>query len=488
MRRRARPSPGPPANALHRCHPRIPAAPSPSTARWCRPCLFLGTRRQLHLAMDRTTCSMPSSPRRARPVPMPPTRSWSSATSLGLSWRLGALEELERKDAREIGLRVLVGRRVATTSTNRADRATLRGHGRGRGGRRPAAAGGPLGRPGGAGRARPRLARPRPRRPGRALAGQSAGRGRRRRGCRPRRAGRHQFRRRARPPGRASRVTLAASNGFRGSLPAHPPRPRRHRAGRHRHGMQRDYEYRQATHRADLPAPESIGRVAGERAARRVDPRKVATTRVPVVYEPRAAAGLLRHLASAIGGEAVAAGRSFLKDRLGQPVFAPGITIIDDPLRRRGLASRPFDGEGIAGRPAQAGRRRRAHHLAARPRQRAPARARQHRPCQPLRCGARQPVGDQPDAGARALAARGADGRHRPGLLRHRADGHGRQHRDRRLQPRRLRLLDRERRARLPGERGHDRRQPRRDVRRLVPARTSRSAAAPTRRPCGSTA
>jgi PmbA protein len=70
-----------------------------------------------------------------------------------------------------------------------------------------------------------------------------------------------------------------------------------------------------------------------------------------VVYEPRAAAGLLRHFASAIGGEAVAAGRSFLKDRLGQAVFDPMVTIIDDPLRPRGLASRPFDGEGIAGTP-----------------------------------------------------------------------------------------------------------------------------------------
>ena len=147
----------------------------------------------------------------------------------------------------------------------------------------------------------------------------------------------------------SSRVTLAASNGFRGSY------------SRTRHGlgatvlagtgtaMQRDYEYRQATHRADLPSPESIGREAGERAARRVGPRKVATMRVPVVYAPRAAAGLLRHLAGAIGGDAVATGRSFLKERLGRPVFGGGITVIDDPLRPRGLASRPFDGEGIAG-------------------------------------------------------------------------------------------------------------------------------------------
>jgi PmbA protein len=68
-----------------------------------------------------------------------------------------------------------------------------------------------------------------------------------------------------------------------------------------------------------------------------------------VVYEPRAASGLLRHLATAIGGEAIATGRSFLTGRLGQQVFAAGVTIVDDPLRPRGAASRPFDGEGIGG-------------------------------------------------------------------------------------------------------------------------------------------
>ena len=71
---------------------------------------------------------------------------------------------------------------------------------------------------------------------------------------------------------------------------------------------------------------------------------------MPVVYDPRVARGLVGHLAGAINGAAIARGTSFLKDKLGQRIFARGITIIDDPHRPRGLRSKPFDGEGIANR------------------------------------------------------------------------------------------------------------------------------------------
>jgi len=114
-------------------------------------------------------------------------------------------------------------------------------------------------------------------------------------------------------------------------------------------GMERDYDYSSAIHGADLEAPETIGRSAGERAVKRLNPRKVTTRRVPVVYDPRVAGSLVGHLASAINGAAIARGTSFLKDKLGAKVFADGIVIIDDPLRRRGLRSRPFDAEGVAG-------------------------------------------------------------------------------------------------------------------------------------------
>jgi len=114
--------------------------------------------------------------------------------------------------------------------------------------------------------------------------------------------------------------------------------------------MERDYDYSSAVHAADLEAPEAIGRSAGERAVKRLNPRKVSTTKVPVVYAPRAAGSLVGALASAINGAAIARGTSFLKDRLGEQIFARGVTIIDDPLRRRGLHSHPFDAEGVAGK------------------------------------------------------------------------------------------------------------------------------------------
>ena len=114
-------------------------------------------------------------------------------------------------------------------------------------------------------------------------------------------------------------------------------------------GMEQDYDFSSALHGADLASPAEIGRSAGERAVRRLNPRKVATKRVPVVFDPRVAGSLVSHLASAINGSAIARKTSFLKDRLGESIFAPGISVIDDPLRRRGLRSHPFDAEGVAG-------------------------------------------------------------------------------------------------------------------------------------------
>ena len=112
--------------------------------------------------------------------------------------------------------------------------------------------------------------------------------------------------------------------------------------------MERDYDYASARFETDLDDPATIGRTAGERTVRRLNPRKVDTAQVPVVYEPRVAGGLLRHLSGAISGTAVARRTSFLRDRMDEMVFAAGINVIDDPLRVRGLSSRPFDGEGAA--------------------------------------------------------------------------------------------------------------------------------------------
>jgi PmbA protein len=115
-------------------------------------------------------------------------------------------------------------------------------------------------------------------------------------------------------------------------------------------GMERDYDYVSTLHAADLAAPEQIGRTAGERAVERLNPRKVPTQRVPIVFDPRVAGSLMRHLTSAINGAAIARKTSFLIEKLGERIFASGIRIIDDPLRPRGLASQPFDGEGVAGK------------------------------------------------------------------------------------------------------------------------------------------
>ena len=145
-----------------------------------------------------------------------------------------------------------------------------------------------------------------------------------------------------------SKTTIAASNGFNGSYTI-----TRHSlmvavlAGEGT-GMERDYDYMTAVYGADLDAPATIGRRAGERAVKRLNPRKVKSARVPVVFDPRVANTLISHLAGAINGATIARGTSFLKDKLGEQIFLPGINVIDDPLRKRGLRSRPFDAEGIA--------------------------------------------------------------------------------------------------------------------------------------------
>jgi PmbA protein len=114
--------------------------------------------------------------------------------------------------------------------------------------------------------------------------------------------------------------------------------------------METDYDFSSALHAADLDAPEKIGKSAGEKAVAKLNPRKVTTKKVPVVFDSHIAGSIVGHLVSAINGAAIARKTSFLKDMMGERIFAAGINIIDDPLRRRGLRSRPFDAEGVAGR------------------------------------------------------------------------------------------------------------------------------------------
>lgn len=112
--------------------------------------------------------------------------------------------------------------------------------------------------------------------------------------------------------------------------------------------MQRDYAWHSARHFADLDDAATIGLRAGTRAVRRLGPIKLDTAPMPIIFDPRISSGLVGHLIGAITGSAITRGTSFLKDALGTQVFDSAITIIDDPLRRRGLRSRSFDGEGLA--------------------------------------------------------------------------------------------------------------------------------------------
>ncbi len=148
----------------------------------------------------------------------------------------------------------------------------------------------------------------------------------------------------------SGRVGYAASTGFtgayRGSHATLVVSPIAERNG----SMQRDHWWATSRHLDALPPPAEIGREAARRAVRRLGARRVATRTCPVVFDPETAASLLRHLASALSGTALYRRASFLLDRLGEPVAAPLLTVLDDPLRPAGLASRPFDGEGVASR------------------------------------------------------------------------------------------------------------------------------------------
>jgi PmbA protein len=147
-----------------------------------------------------------------------------------------------------------------------------------------------------------------------------------------------------------SKVVLAASNGFTGSYETSGQGVSVAVVAGNATEMERDYDFASAVYGVDLEDAATVGKRAGERAVKRLKPRKVASQKVPVIFDPRVARGLLGHLTGAISGPAIARGTSFLKDKLGQPIFAKGVTVLEDPHRQRGLRSKPFDGEGIANR------------------------------------------------------------------------------------------------------------------------------------------
>lgn len=146
--------------------------------------------------------------------------------------------------------------------------------------------------------------------------------------------------------GRAT-TALVTSHGFEGAYTSTSFSTSCAVIGGEGEAMERDYASHTARHLEDLDAPEDIGARAGERTIKRLNPRKMESTKTNVVYHPRVSASLLGHLSAAISGSAIARGTSFLRDQMGQQVMSKAITIHDDPLRPRGLRSAGFDGEGV---------------------------------------------------------------------------------------------------------------------------------------------
>jgi PmbA protein len=112
-------------------------------------------------------------------------------------------------------------------------------------------------------------------------------------------------------------------------------------------GMERDYFGEMRAHRADLPTPEEVGRTAAERALARAGARKPPTGRYPVLYDERVASGLIGHLVAAANGTAIVRGASWLSDAMGEAVLPLGLSLVEEPHRPRAAASRLYDGEGL---------------------------------------------------------------------------------------------------------------------------------------------
>jgi PmbA protein len=266
--------------------------------------------------------------------------------SAGVSYRLGKLEDVERAESSDLGLRVFVGERVAfVSSTDLSERALgelpERAVAMARLAPEDKYAGlAPAGR---LAKTFPALDIEDPSEPSADLLIERAraveGAAMAVKGITNSEGGGASFSRGA--------IALATSEGFFGSYAGTSHSISVAVLAGEGTAMERDYDGASARHTGDLDHAEDVGRRAGEKTVARLNPRKVKSQAVPVVYDPRVSAGLIGHFAGAISGASIARGVSFLKDKMGQEVFSPSINIIDDPHRLRGLRSKPFDGEGV---------------------------------------------------------------------------------------------------------------------------------------------
>jgi PmbA protein len=270
--------------------------------------------------------------------------------ALSITVRLGALEEVEREESRDLGLRVFVGQRHATVSGS-----DISAEARGKLIERAVA-----------------MARLAPEDPYAGLADPD----RLARGplpdldlYDPSEPTPETLEDRARAAEEAARATprvtnsdggsgswstsqwrMATSAGFRGVYRASAFSLGASAIAGDGEVMESGYDGRSVRWEEDLPSPQAIGAEAGRRAAQRLGARKIDSTTAPVIFENRLASSLLSPLIGAISGPSVARGNSFLKDKLGQRLFAKGVVVSDDPHKRRGLGSSPFDDEGVENR------------------------------------------------------------------------------------------------------------------------------------------
>ncbi len=143
------------------------------------------------------------------------------------------------------------------------------------------------------------------------------------------------------------RIRIAASNGFSGGYTRTDRGLSLAAISGDGAEMERDSNGEGRTFQADLPTPEEIGRIAGERAAARAGASQPPTGAYPVLFDERVAASLIGHLLMAINGSSIVRGSSFLRDKLGEKILPDGLSLVEDPHRPRISGSRPFDGEGL---------------------------------------------------------------------------------------------------------------------------------------------
>jgi PmbA protein len=270
------------------------------------------------------------------------------AVSHGVSWRMGALEDVERSEGLDLGLRIMVGKRNASVSTTDISRDSLAGLVERCAAMAKAAPEDPY-----VGLApAERLARP----PFPDLdLGDYA------------EPGTENLKERAAACEAAAlavkgvvnssgagasygegRKWFATSHGFFGESGGSHHSVSVSVIAEDANGMERDYDYDSKTHYADMRNPEKIGRRAGERTVERLSPKRVKSQTAPVIFDNLHSNSLLGHLAGAANGAAIARGVSFLKNKKGERILPAGAAIVDDPFIKRGHGSRPFDGEGVA--------------------------------------------------------------------------------------------------------------------------------------------